>query len=170
MTEVRIHHHEQIADLLEPLFERRADMVIGSRYVVGGSTPGWPVWRKILSRGAAGMAYPLTGVHDSMCGFFAMPRELLLELAPSATGFKIAFEAIVHGGRNLRVLEVPIVFRDRARGISKMSFGVALCFAVRWLAAMAKMTFQSRSEIPPRATLPELELGTAVPCRSELRD
>jgi dolichol-phosphate mannosyltransferase len=164
------HPPERIADLLEPLFERRADMVIGSRYVPGGSTPGWPVWRKILSRGAAGMAYPLTGVHDSMCGFFAMPRELLLELAPSATGFKIAFEAIVHGGRNLRVLEVPIVFRDRARGISKMSFGVALRFAVRWLAAMAKMPFQSPSEIPPRATLPELELGPAVPCRSELRD
>ncbi len=116
-------------------------MVIGSRYVAGASTPGWPVWRKILSRGAAGMAYPLTGVHDSMCGFFAMPRELLLELAPSATGFKIAFEAIVHGGKNLRVVEVPIVFRDRARGISKMSFGVALLYACRWGAAVARMPF-----------------------------
>jgi dolichol-phosphate mannosyltransferase len=164
------HPPERIADLLEPLFEGRADMVIGSRYVAGASTPGWPLWRKILSRGAAGMAYPLTGVHDSMCGFFAMPRELLLELAPSATGFKIAFEAIVHGGRNLRVLEVPIVFRDRTRGISKMSFGVALCFAVRWLAAMARMPFRRPSELPPRATLPEFSLETAVPCRSELRD
>ena len=138
------HPPEKIGDLLQPLFEGKADMVIGSRYVKGGSTPGWPVWRKILSRVAAGMAYPLTGVHDSMCGFFAMPRKLLLELSPSATGFKIAFEAIAHGGRNLRVLEVPIVFRDRARGISKMTFGVALLYACRWFAAVARKPFQSQ--------------------------
>ena len=140
------HPPEKMADLLQPLFEGEADMVIGSRYVEGGSTPGWPVWRKILSRGAAAMAYPLTGVHDSMCGFFAMPRKLLLELAPSATGFKIAFEAIVHGGKNLRVVEIPIAFCDRTRGTSKMSFGVALLYACRWFAALARMPF------PPAGT------------------
>jgi dolichol-phosphate mannosyltransferase len=144
------HPPEKIAELLRPLLEGRADMVIGSRYVKDGSTPGWPVWRKILSRAAAGFAYPLTGVHDSMCGFFAMSRKLLLELAPSATGFKIAFEVLVQGGRrNLRVVEIPIVFRDRSRGISKMSFGVASVFAVRWLAAMAKKLFRDQ-ETPPR--------------------
>lgn len=147
------HPPEKIAELLRPLSEGKADMVIGSRYVEGGSTPDWPVWRKILSRVAAGMAYPLTGVHDSMCGFFAMPRNLLLELAPAATGFKIAFEAIVHGGKNLRVQEVPIVFRDRTRGISKMSFGVALLYAGRWFAAVARIPFQRQgtvvSEPPP---------------------
>jgi dolichol-phosphate mannosyltransferase len=136
------HPPEKIAELLRPLVEGRADMVIGSRYVEGGATPGWPVWRKILSRIAAGLAYPMTGVHDSMCGFFAMRRTLLLELTPTVSGFKIAFEAIVHGGRNLRVLEIPIVFRDRAHGVSKMSLGVAVCFAFRWLAAMARMPFQ----------------------------
>lgn len=145
------HPPERIADLLEPLFEGRADMVIGSRYVAGASTPGWPAWRKLLSRGAAAMAYPLTGVHDSMCGFFALPRELLLELAPSATGFKIAFEAIVHGGRNLRVVEVPIVFRDRARGISKMTFGVALVYACRWGVAVARMPFNLQGPAPSEA-------------------
>jgi dolichol-phosphate mannosyltransferase len=136
------HPPEKIGQLLRPLFEGRADMVIGSRYVAGASTPGWPVWRKILSRIAAGLAYPLTGVHDSMCGFFAVPRTLLLELTPSATGFKIAFEAIAHGGKNLRVLEIPIVFRDRAHGVSKMSLGVALLYACRWCAALARMPFQ----------------------------
>jgi dolichol-phosphate mannosyltransferase len=129
--------------------EHRADIVIGSRYVKGGSTPGWPLWRKIMSRSAAALAYPLTGVHDSMCGFFAMPRKLLLELTASATGFKIAFEALVQGGgRNLRVIEVPIAFRDRARGVSKMSFGVALLFAFRWVAAMAKRLFQTQETAP----------------------
>lgn len=136
------HPPERIADLLRPLMERRADVVIGSRYVKGGSTPGWPLWRKTMSRSAAALAYPLTGVHDSMCGFFAMPRKLLLELTAAATGFKIAFEVLVQGGRNLRVIEVPIAFHDRARGVSKMTFGVAALFAFRWLAAMVKKVFR----------------------------
>ena len=127
-----------IPGLVRPLLEGRADMVIGSRYVAGGTTPGWPVYRKIMSRIAAGVAYPLTGVHDSMCGFFAIRRTRLLQLAPAATGFKIAFETIVRGGRGLRVLEVPIAFVDRARGKSKMDLGVALLFAMRWTAALAR--------------------------------
>lgn len=136
------HPPEKIGELLQPLFDGRADIVIGSRYVKGGSTPGWPLWRRIMSRLAAALAYPLTGVHDSMCGFFAMPTRLLLDVAPAATGFKIAFEAIVQGGKNLRVVEVPIMFQDRARGASKMSFGVALVFARRWSTAMLRRIFQ----------------------------
>lgn len=138
------HPPEKIGELLRPLTDGKADMVIGSRYIEGGSTPGWPLWRRILSRLAAGLAYPITGVHDSMCGFFAMPRELLLELSPAATGFKIAFETLVQGGRNLRVVEIPIAFRDRTRGVSKMSFGVATIFALRWVAAMAKTLWRGQ--------------------------
>ncbi|CAA9213370.1 MAG: hypothetical protein AVDCRST_MAG42-222 [uncultured Chthoniobacterales bacterium] len=141
------HPPSEIDALASPIFDGRADMVIGSRYVRGGTTPGWPIYRKVLSRVASGFAYPLTGVHDSMCGFFAVRRSVLLEFAPAASGFKIAFELIVRGGRNLRVLEVPIAFRDRARGTSKMSLGVALIFSLRWVAAAAHIV--SRRE--PRA-------------------
>lgn len=138
------HPPEKIPELVRPLVNGEADMVIGSRYVRGGTTPGWPLWRKIMSRVAAALAYPLTRVHDSMCGFFAIGRERLLELAPEATGFKIAFEAIVHGAHQLRVLEVPIAFRDRSRGTSKMSFGVALVFFLRWIAAASRLRFRRR--------------------------
>ena len=131
------HPPQDIPALTLPIREDRAEMVIGSRYVPGGTTPGWPIYRKAMSRIASGLAYPLTGVHDSMCGFFAIRRTLLLELAPAATGFKIAFEAIVSGGRDLRVLEIPIAFRDRARGTSKMNLAVAFIFSLRWLAAAA---------------------------------
>ena len=116
------------------------------------------------------MAYPLTGVHDSMCGFFAMPTKLLLELAPSATGFKIAFEAIAHGGKNLRVVEVPIAFRDRARGISKMSFGVALLYACRWFAALARIPFQlegrTGSEPPPARFIRQSSVANTTKSRN----
>ncbi len=137
------HPPNELSNLVQPLLEDRADMVVGSRYVRGGTTPGWPLYRKIMSRLAAAAAYPLTGVHDSMCGFFAIRRERLLELAPHATGFKIAFETIVRGGRSLRVVEIPIAFRDRARGTSKMSLEVASVFALRWLAALWRRLFSS---------------------------
>jgi dolichol-phosphate mannosyltransferase len=130
------HPPERIKDLLAPLFAGSADLVVGSRYVKGGSTPGWPIWRRIMSRAGAALAYPLTGLHDSMCGFFAIGRSRLLELAPQTSGFKIVFETIVRGGGTLRVCEIPIAFRDRARGKSKMSFSVALRFFLRWLRAM----------------------------------
>jgi dolichol-phosphate mannosyltransferase len=129
------HPPERIKDLLGPLVANEADMVIGSRYIPGGSTSGWPLWRKILSRAGAFAAYPLTGVHDAMCGFFAIRRARLLEISPPTVGFKIAFETIAHGRSTMRVREIPIQFRDRTRGKSKMSFGVALRFFVRWLAA-----------------------------------
>jgi dolichol-phosphate mannosyltransferase len=138
------HPPSEIPSLLNPLLEGRADMAIGSRYVRGGTTPGWPLYRKIMSRIAAGVAYPLTGVHDSMCGFFAIRRAELLRLAPHATGFKIAFEAIVRGGGGWRVIEVPIAFRDRTRGKSKMNFGVALLFSMRWVAAASRVIFRRR--------------------------
>ena len=130
------HPPERIKDLLAPLFSDTADIVIGSRYVKGGSTPGWPLWRRLLSRTGAAIAYPLTGVHDSMCGFFAIARSRLLDLAPPTIGFKIVFETIMRGGRTLRVCEIPIAFRKRARGKSKMSLGIALRFSLRWLHAM----------------------------------
>ena len=130
------HPPERIKDLLDPILAGTADMVIGSRYVTGGSTPGWPLWRRMMSRTASAFAYPLTGIRDSMCGFFAISRSLLLEIAPPTSGFKIVFETIVRGGRTLRVREIPITFRDRTRGESKMSLDIALKFFVRWVLAI----------------------------------
>src|SRR6266487_4888387 len=130
------HPPDRINELLAPLFTDAADLVVGSRYVRGGSTPGWPIWRRVVSRTGAALAYPLTGLHDSMCGFFAIARSRLLELAPQTSGFKIVFETIVRGGDMLRVREIPITFRSRVRGKSKMSFGIALRFFLRWLRAM----------------------------------
>src|SRR5207248_2447467 len=143
------HPPERINDLLAPLFAGTADLVVGSRYVKGGSTPGWPVWRRVVSRAGAVLAHPLTGLHDSMCGFFAIGRYQLLELAPQTSGFKIVFETMLRARGTLRVLEIPIVFRERARGKSKMSFGVALRFFLRWLHAMFEHLAASRRERSP---------------------
>src|SRR5215813_9261716 len=103
------HPAERINDLVAPLLAGTADLVVGSRYVRGGSTRSWPMWRRVVSRTGAFMAYPLTGLHDSMGGFFAISRSRLLELAPQTSGFKIVFETIVRARGTLRVREIPIV-------------------------------------------------------------
>jgi dolichol-phosphate mannosyltransferase len=143
------HPPEEIASLLQPLLANEADLVIGSRYIPGGATPDWPAWRRFLSRVASVLAYPLTGVHDSMGGFFAIRRECLLRFASQAAGFKIVFETLVRGRKTLRVLEVPIVFRDRVRGISKMSLAQAVRFAVAWLRATGRRITERKTVTPP---------------------
>src|SRR5437867_3819107 len=130
------HPPDRINELLAPLFAGAADLVVGSRYVRGGSTPGWPIWRRIVSRTGAALAYPLTGLHDSMCGFFAIGRCRRVGLARDTSGFKIVCGVMRLAGDMLRVREIPIAFRDRAHGKSKMSFSVALRFFFRWLLAM----------------------------------
>src|SRR6266496_1380725 len=141
------HPADRIKDLVAPLFAGTADLVVGSRYVKGGSTPGWPAWRRAVSRAGAALAHPLTGLHDSMCGFFAIGRSRLLELAPQTSGFKIVFETMLRAHGTLRVREIPIVFRERVYGKSKMSFDVALGFFLRWLRAIFERLIQG---MPPR--------------------
>jgi dolichol-phosphate mannosyltransferase len=143
------HPPEKIATLLQPILANEADLVVGSRYIPGGATPGWPVWRRFLSRVASGLAYPLTGVHDSMGGFFAIRRECLLRFANQATGFKIVFETIVRGRRSLRVREVPIVFRNRQRGTSKMSLAQAIRFGGAWSRAIGRRVTERKNSARP---------------------
>ena len=132
------HPPEKIEAILSPVITGAADLVIGSRYIPGGSTPGWPFWRRMLSRIASAAAYPLTGVHDSLSGFFGISRAQFLKLAKPAIGFKIVFEMILRGRPTLRVLETPIAFRDRLGGRSKMSLGIASLFFLRWCVAVVR--------------------------------
>jgi hypothetical protein len=84
-----------------------------------------------------------------MGGFFAIRRESLLRFANQAAGFKIVFETIVRGRKTLRVWEVPIVFRDRARGMSKMSFAQAMRFGLAWLRAIGRRLIEGKTSAPP---------------------
>ena len=107
--------------------EHGADLVIGSRYVPGGSIPAWSWHRRLLSRWGNRYAAGLLGlaVNDSTAGFRAY-RATMLEridldgVAADGYGFQIemTYEVVRRGGS---VVEVPIAFADRLRGDSKMS-------------------------------------------------
>jgi dolichol-phosphate mannosyltransferase len=132
------HPPERIDDLIAPLFDGSQDMVIGSRYAPGGRTPGWPWWRRFMSRVACLLAWPLARLHDPLSGFFATDRAALIQCKGDAAGFKIALELIVNAKRGFRVKEIPIVFRDRERGESKMRFGVLVTYLLRLLVLLAR--------------------------------
>ena len=119
------HPPELIPVILEPLVSGTHDMVIGSRYVEGGATPDWPFMRKLASRIATVPALFFCGVKDPLAGFFAVERRRLTEMSNSVPGFKIGLAVLAHHGTNIRVTEIPIVFRDRDYGESKMNYRVA---------------------------------------------
>ena len=111
---------------------READLVLGSRYVPGGGVTDWGLGRRLISRGGSLYARIVLGlpVKDLTGGFKCFRREVLeaLELGSVGTdgyGFQIemTYRAIRAG---FRVKEVPILFRERRVGASKMSTRIAL--------------------------------------------
>lgn len=127
------HPASSIVDLVRPVASGQYDMAIGSRYVEGGRTVGWPFRRRALSRLGAAFAAPFTDIADPLSGFFAMRRECLLATGAEARGFKIGLEAIFAGGDGLRVSEVPISFTDRVRGTSKIGAGQFAAYLMQLL-------------------------------------
>ncbi len=117
------HPPEKLPELIAPLTSGRADFVLGSRYMPGGSTEiGWGFFRKLNSTMATLLARPFAGnVTDPMAGFFALKRETYLN-AKNLTplGYKIALELMCKA-RVSKPMEVPIHFGIRAKGESKLS-------------------------------------------------
>jgi dolichol-phosphate mannosyltransferase len=151
------HPPERIGDLIAPLLDRSQDMVIGSRYVPGGRTPGWPWWRRFMSRAACLLAWPISRLHDPLSGFLATDRARLLGCKGDAAGFKIALELIVNAERGFRVKEIPIVFRDRERGESKMRLGILVTYLFRLIVLLSRR-IGDRSGHSGRAPIcPELQ-------------
>ncbi|MGQ0617439.1 MAG: polyprenol monophosphomannose synthase [Acidimicrobiia bacterium] len=120
------HDPAMLPTLLAPL-GAGYDLAIGSRYVPGGSTPKWKWYRLLLSKGGnryAGVMLGL-GVRDATAGFRAYRADLLggLDLSSiRAEGYGFQIEMTYEARRaGAQIIEVPISFRDRVRGTSKMS-------------------------------------------------
>ncbi|MEZ0580489.1 polyprenol monophosphomannose synthase [Nocardioides sp. MH1] len=124
------HQPEQLGRLLDAL--RDADLVIGSRWVPGGSVVNWPRRREALSRGGNLYVRLLLGidVRDATAGFRVFRRQALekIDLASvRSTGYVFQTDLVTRCLRHgLTVREVPIEFIERVRGESKMSGQVAV--------------------------------------------
>ncbi len=122
-----LQHDPALLPALVHAVEDGAHLAIGSRYVPGGSVPGWKFSRRLISQGGNIYAAMVLGMHvrDSTSGFRAYSAAALSDIDLSVVradgyGFQIEMVYAVacnHG----RVVEVPIAFGSRERGSSKMS-------------------------------------------------
>ena len=135
------HDPAVLPKLIGAVSEGRADLAIGSRYVPGGGVPGWPANRRLLSRWGnryIGVMLKLP-VRDATAGYRAYTSAIVEKVGldrvrADGYGFQIemAYEVSKAGGT---IVEIPITFRERTRGVSKMSpniVGEALKLVTRW--------------------------------------
>ncbi|MFN8215450.1 MAG: polyprenol monophosphomannose synthase [Solirubrobacterales bacterium] len=136
---------------------RHADLAIGSRYVAGGGVTDWGPLRRAISRGGCAYARLVLGVdvHDLTGGFKCFRREVLETIdldAVASRGYafqvEMTYRALRHG---FRVVEVPIVFRDRRAGHSKMDRSIVAEAAFR----VPQLRFGSQGRDEARATTGE---------------
>jgi len=126
------HDPADLGRLLSPCRVGDADITIGSRYVRGGSTEGWSLVRRLVSRGGGAYSRVVLGmgVRDLTSGFKCFTRRALEQIPlhrvrSEGFAFQIEVSYLAHRA-GLRILEVPIRFRDRVRGESKMSGAIFL--------------------------------------------
>jgi dolichol-phosphate mannosyltransferase len=113
------HPVDALPKMYKAIVTDGADVVVGSRHTKGGGIENWPFTRRFVSWGAASMARPLTSCSDPMSGFFAIKPEVIEGAPLKAKGYKILLEVLVKGSYS-KVVEVPITFKDREKGESKL--------------------------------------------------
>ena len=109
-----------------------ADLVIGSRYVKGGATPGWPFKRRLISRMGGIFIRTVTGMplKDPTGGFKCWKVSALKAMeydTIESAGYSIQLEMNHRAWKTgLKIREIPIIFTDRVKGYSKISAGIAV--------------------------------------------
>ncbi|MEJ2267664.1 MAG: glycosyltransferase family 2 protein [Nanoarchaeota archaeon] len=112
------HPPEKIPEMINLIKSKKADFVIGSRYIKGGKIEGWNIKRILMSKTATFLAKIFTKVKDPMSGFFMIKRECIKGKELNSRGFKILLELILKANYK-KIKEIPIKFVNRTKGKSK---------------------------------------------------
>jgi dolichol-phosphate mannosyltransferase len=134
------HDETLLVPMLERLRKGDVDVVVGSRYIPGGSADSFTSKRRFMSRMSHVAARMITKVdlNDSGSGFFMIRRDAVEALAPrlSSQGFKLLLDIMTTAGGTLRPAELPYTFRDRQHGESKLDAHIILDFAALLVAKL----------------------------------
>ena len=126
------HDESQLPKMVGLLQSGEAELVVGSRYIEGGSADSFNKQRAGASQLATEVARRVLKVEvaDPMSGFFMIRRDRFEQLAPqlSTQGFKILLDIVATAQGKLRTIEVPYAFGSRQHGVSKLDSMVALDF------------------------------------------
>lgn len=126
------HRPKDLQNLVAKAAETSADLVLGSRYIPGGSTVGWPKHRLLISRFGSWYSGKVLGlpIRDLTGGFKLWHRDLLTEIdlaSIESDGYSFQIETTWRAWkRKAHIEQVPIVFHDRIAGASKLSRAVVL--------------------------------------------
>jgi len=115
-----LSHDPSLLPHMAKALENGCDLVVGSHYVKGGGSEGWPKFRQWGSRFAILLARPLTTVKDATSGYFCFKRSLLNGVHLDPLGFKIGLEIFVKT-KPKKIQEIPFIFKDRQAGKSKLN-------------------------------------------------
>lgn len=124
------HRFEDLEELIKQ--RRDYDLIIGSRYVLGGATKGWTKRRQYLSKCANKLCGLIlkSKVKDQTSGFRLLNKKIITEIldfSPKVNGYAFLVEITnLIEKSNYKIKEVPITFHDRSYGTSKMSFKIIL--------------------------------------------
>ncbi len=142
------HDETQLPKMLKLLQDGAAELVIGSRYIEGGSAASFNKQRAGASAFATRIAQHALKVEvaDPMSGFFMIRRDRFEQIAPklSTQGFKILLDIIASAEGGLRTVEIPFTFGTRQHGESKLDSMVALDFLGLVLAKLTNDTLSLR--------------------------
>lgn len=139
------HPPEKIPELVNPIIEGKAEFVIGSRFVPGGTALHFDLYRKANALLSKILAYPFTRVKDPMAGFFAFPSRIIKKETPlNPLGFKIGLELLVKCAP-AKVIEIPIQFQERLYGESKLTFKQQFLYIVH-LMRLFRFKYRGLSE------------------------
>jgi dolichol-phosphate mannosyltransferase len=122
------HPPELISKMFDEIRNSNVDIVVASRYMKGGSIIGWPLKRRLISKGAVKIAQHILGmgrISDPMSGFFAFNRNIIENIKIDTAGYKILLEILVKAN-NARIKEIPYTFTDRQNGESKFGSSIIL--------------------------------------------
>jgi dolichol-phosphate mannosyltransferase len=136
------HDETRLPKMLALLEGNAADLVVGSRYIEGGSADSFDKQRAGFSMLATSVAKRLLRVEiaDPMSGFFMIRRDRFEQIAPelSIQGFKILLDVVATAHGALRITEIPYTFGARLHGESKLDSMVALDFLGLVLAKLTR--------------------------------
>ncbi|MEL0651508.1 polyprenol monophosphomannose synthase [Algibacter sp. TI.3.09] len=124
------HNPTDLIKLYNACAEEGAGVSIGSRYKTGVNVVNWPMNRVLMSYGASKYVRIITGmqIHDTTAGFVCYKREVLeaidlntIKFIGYAFQIEMKFKAYL---KQFKIIEVPVIFTDRTKGVSKLSGGI----------------------------------------------
>lgn len=134
------HPPSLIPQMISLLNNDAADVVVGSRYSIGGSVETWSFFRKFVSKFATFLAKCLVDIKDPMSGYFFMKKSVIKNVRLNSKGYKILLEILVKGNYS-RVVEMPYTFRGREVGRSKLNINEYAKYLKDWLKLVSYKLF-----------------------------